>query len=541
MKHQIKWLWKYSEGFRPLIFLSTLLSCIGVVCSLVFVELTKIFLDKATSYESLNIVTVISFLVGFKVAQLFCEQYEIYLRTITRSKLEITLEYRLFCKLNNSKVYGTTRFHSGDSIYRLTGDVGLVAEGLAYTLPLLIYSIVQLIATWVYLMTMQPILTITIGLISPLVIIATYYYTRLLIPISFKIREAGSNVNKYIQEHLQFHELITTLGQNSFVQENVKILQNTFFKFVKKKIQLNIGADSITEVGFAIGYLSVFVWGINGIVNKTVSYGELIVFIQLVSQLQRPVFLVKDQYPLFISSLASVKRLMEITDIPDEENDSCIDLGECVGLTFNNVSFRYSDNRKWVLQKFNYNFPPGSTTAIIGETGAGKSTIIKLALGLLSPSAGEVFLSNRDGILQVKAGIESSCNCIYVPQGNNLLSGSIRYNLQLGKPDATDDEMYDALSKASADFVVKELPKGLDTVIGERGFSLSEGQSQRIAIARSLLKNGGLLLLDEPTSALDSATEHNFLRQLIESNRNKTIIIITHKDISKYISNIIKI
>lgn len=536
---QLKWLWKFSDGYRCLILFTTLLSCVGVVCSIAFVELTKVFLNKAVSHDSLKMNIVICSLVGFKVIQLFCEQFETYLRTITRGKLEISLEYKMFCSLNESKTYGT-RLHTGDSVYRLSGDVGIVAEGLAFTLPLLIYSIVQLIATWTYLMTMQPILTIVIGSISPIIIIATYHYTKLLIPVSFNIRKMGSEVNQYIQEHLQFHELIVSLGQIKFVQDNVSKLQSMFFQMLQKRIRLNIGADTITELGFAAGYLCVFIWGIDGIVKNSISYGEFIVFIQLVSQLQRPIFLVKDQYPSFVSSLASVKRLIEITNLPKEDITPDVNLGSCVGLKFSNVSFRYSQDRKLVLKDFSYDFYPGSVTAIVGETGAGKSTIIKLALGLIYPSNGKIIFYNQLEETKI-ANNDTRCNCIYVPQGNNLLSGTIRYNLLLGNPTATDKEMKQALHVAAADFVFNELPNGIDTVVGERGFSLSEGQSQRIAIARGLLREGSVLLLDEPTSALDNQTEDLFLNRLMTYNARKTIIIVTHKDISNHIPNSIRI
>ena len=170
----------------------------------------------------------------------------------------------------------------------LSSDVGIVAESMIYTFPILVYSVIQLIATWGYLMTMQPILTIFIGLISPIIIFAGYYYTRLLVPISRNVRLEGSRVNKYIQEHLQHHELISIMQQNKYVQTQVAKLQDSFFKVLKSKIRLTIGTDSLTEIGFALSYLTVFIWGINGLSNKTISYGDFLVFIQLVGQLQRP-------------------------------------------------------------------------------------------------------------------------------------------------------------------------------------------------------------------------------------------------------------
>ena len=505
-------------------------------------ESTKIFINDAITGKDIIFFVAVT-LIGLKVAQLLCEQGEIYIRTLSRVQFENNLEYKMFCSLTNSQIQAKQKFHSGDEIYRLSSDVGIVAESMIYTFPILVYSVIQLIATWGYLMTMQPVLTIFIGLISPIIIFAGYYYTRLLVPISRNVRLEGSRVNKYIQEHLQHHELISIMQQNKYVQSQVAKLQDSFFKVLKSKIRLTIGTDSLTEIGFALSYLTVFIWGINGLSNKTISYGDFLVFIQLVGQLQRPVFIFKEQYPSWIASFASVERLMEITSLPQEKqsnNNQFID--ECPGLRFNNIYFKYPQNERWILENFTYNFSPGSITAILGETGAGKSTIIRLALGILVPQRGDISIYSDKENIKYKVGSSTRCNCIYVPQGNSIISGTIKYNLLLGNANATEYQMKEALYLSSAEFVLKDFPDGLDTVVGERGIGLSEGQAQRIAIARALLKKGGLLLLDEPTSALDSETEKSFLDRLIINSKNKTVIIITHKqEICEYVSNTITI
>ncbi|MGN0036582.1 MAG: ABC transporter ATP-binding protein [Bacteroidaceae bacterium] len=537
----IKWIWAHSIGFRLRLLFIIMLSIGGVCASLVFVESTKIFVNDAVEGKNL-IVKMIAFLIGLKIIQLVCEQGEIYLRTLTRVELENTLELRMFCALSDSKIQAIQRFHSGDEVYRLSSDVGVVAESTAFTLPILVYSVVQLIATWGYLMTMQPLFTVAIGLIAPIIVFIGYHYTRLLVPISRKVRKEGSKVNEYIQEHLQHHELISMMGQNKYVQTQVEGLQNSFLGALKSQIRFTIGADSLTEVGFASSYLAVFVWGIYGINNNTISYGEFLVFIQLVGQLQRPIFLFKDQYPSWITSFASVERLMEITSLPkEEEYDDKWLLKGIPGVRFSNVSFRYSEDKKWIFENFNYDFKPGSITVILGETGVGKSTLIKMILAILSPQKGEVDIySNEIREESIKACARTRCNCVYVPQGNSTISGTIKYNLFLGNMNATEAQMKEALYLASAEFVFNDLPDGLDTIIGERGLGISEGQAQRIAIARGLLRSGGLLLLDEPTSALDSATERLFIERLVKKSKNKTIIIITHKpEICKYVSDII--
>lgn len=542
MSSSIKWLWVYSVGFRIKLVFCILLSIGGVCLSLLFVESTRTFINNAVEGKNLTIILTVG-LIGLKAAQLVCEQGEIYLRTLTKSELENRLELKMFCALGNSKIQAEHKFHSGDEIYRLSGDVGIVAECMAFTFPILVYSVVQLVATWGYLMAVQPMLTVIIGLIAPIIITVGYYYTRLLVPVSRRVRYEGSKVNEYIQEHLQHHELITVMGKNRYVQAKAESLQRVFLKALKSKIRLTVGADTLTEIGFATSYLAVFIWGINGIGNNTISYGEFLVFIQLVGQLQRPVFIFKDQYPSWVSSFASVERLMEITSLPKEKDEDSLLLQGTLGVRFSNVAFRYSQNQKWVFKNFNYDFKPGTITAILGETGAGKSTLIKMALAILSPEHGkiEIYSDIQDAPVYIVSP-RTRPNYVYVPQGNTLISGTIKYNLLLGNLNASEDQMKDALHLASADFVLDDFPNGLDTVIGERGLGISEGQAQRIAIARGLLRDGGLLLLDEPTSALDQNTEKLFLDRLVKNSKDKTIIIISHKkEIRRYVSNIITI
>ncbi|MBQ9478981.1 MAG: ATP-binding cassette domain-containing protein, partial [Selenomonadaceae bacterium] len=244
------------------------------------------------------------------------------------------------------------------------------------------------------------------------------------------------------------------------------------------------------------------------------------------------------------SSMASVERLMEIEAQPKEDTLHAVKFLTPVGVEFSSVNFRYDPNSRWVYRDFNYNFVPGSVTAVVGETGAGKSTLLRLFLAVLKPDSGSVtFYATENGELKRHAASPNTrINCIYIPQGNSLISGTIRYNLLLGKTDATDEEMREALYAAAAEFVIKDFPYGLDTVIGEGGVGVSEGQAQRIAIARSFLRPGKVLLMDEPTSALDPETEKMFLMRLTNRVHGKTIVIVTHKkEVCKYVSNVITI
>ena len=215
-----------------------------------------------------------------------------------------------------------------------------------------------------------------------------------------------------------------------------------------------------------------------------------------------------------------------------------------VGIKFSDVNFRYSETSRWIYKNFNHDFTPGGVTAVVGETGAGKSTLLRMFLAVLIPDSGSItFYGNENGTLQkYTASPRTRGNCVYVPQGNSLISGTIRYNLLLGRTDATEADMKKALYSAAAEFVINDFPNGLDTSVGEGGLGISEGQAQRIAIARSFLRPGKVILMDEPTSALDAETEKMFLTRLINQLHDKTIIIVTHKkEVCKYVSDVITI
>ena len=247
-------------------------------------------------------------------------------------------------------------------------------------------------------------------------------------------------------------------------------------------------------------------------------------FLQLVGQVQRPISKIARQIPTLIHTITSIDRLGEL-DLPQEEKGEPVRLAGQLGIRFSDVDFRYPDGTVNVIEGFSYDFKPGTMTAVVGETGIGKSTLIRLMLALLLPDKGKVEYYNDEET--VSASPMTRCNIVYVPQGNTLISGTIRENLLVGKSDATEDEMREALHTAVADFV-HDLPEGLDTLCGERGAGLSEGQAQRIAIARGLLRPGGVLLLDEPSSALDSQTESLLVERIRARLGRRTLILVTH-------------
>ena len=535
MKTKIGWLIGLTKGYRKLIFYPLMLNILSVFLSIAFVELTKILFEGVNNDVSF-LSFCISLLVITKVLELFCEQREMYLREKACAKLENIYALRLFENTFKSARHELQNIHSGDEMSRLTTDVSVIAQCVTYTIPTIIYASVQLIATSIYLLFVQSSLTVAIICIMPIMILSGKQYTKKIVPISRDIRLEDSSVNEYMQEHLQKHEMLVSFGVTSFIVDKVRALQDKLFSSIRRRIFLDVVAESFVDIGFALGYLAIIIWGVFGIQNGTFTYAMLIVFMQLVGQLQRPFIFFKTQFPALMNSYASIERLQELENMEKEDATYNVRLEGAVGVKFQNVFFKYSKSDKWVLNDFTFDFAPGSITALIGETGIGKSTILRLILAFNTPNKGYVELYNSQK--NVSANSSTRCNCTYVPQGNSILSGTIRYNLKIGNLYATDREINEALYNAAADFVLNDLPKGLDTIVGENGLGLSEGQAQRIAIARGLLHNGQLLLLDEPTSALDDITEKIFLDRLHNKRSNKTIIIISHKkEVGNYVDN----
>ena len=538
------WLYSHVGKFKSTILFCILLNVSAVASSLLFVQVTKIFMEAVEKGENFSFVLLVISLATIKGFNIFCEAFKNYLRENKTFLMNNELALKFFKELFAGGISYNVKIHSGDALSRLTTDVFSVSNCLILTIPELIYAVVQLIATCIYLSLIDPTLTLVILLIMSVNIMFGQSYAKKLLPIQREIRIRDSKAHQFMQEHLQHMELIVTLEKTDFIWNSLKQLQNAVYEKIKASMKLNTVAMSLIDSALNISYIIIFAWGIYGIQQGTFTYAELIVFLQLAGQMQVPFIQFNHQYPLLITAMASVERLIEFENMPKEDNSNAVKFSGSVGIKFSDVSFRYTENSRLIYKNFNHNFKPGSVTAVVGETGAGKSTLLRMFLATLKPNSGNIiFYGNENGRLKnYDASPQTRGNCVYVPQGNSLISGTIRYNLLLGKVDATEEEMKTALYAAAADFVIKDFPDGLDTLIGEGGVGVSEGQAQRISIARSFLRPGKVILMDEPTSALDAETEKMFLTRLINQVYDKTIIIVTHKkEVCKYVSEVVTI
>ncbi len=528
-----------AAGQRSALLASMLANLAGVGASLLFVYICKTLIDIATGNSGRDLAGWSLAMVATMAAQTLFSLLRTRLAAQTDIRIKNNLRMQLFSRL--ICVYHGSRGerHSGDITNRLEEDVRVVSECLSNSLPALLSATVQFIAAFCFLMALNNTLAWSVVGIMPLAIILSKIFFRKLRRLTRDIRDTDSLVQSHLQENLQHATLIQTLEQEGRASSGLDRLQSGLYDSVMRRTRFTIVSRTVISLAFAAGYATAFLWGVNGLLAGAVTFGTMTAFLQLVGQIQRPVLELSSYIPSAIHAAASADRLMEI-----EGDESCaasepVHLGSPAGIRMEHVSFAYPDGTRKVIDDFSHNFRPGSRTAIVGETGAGKSTLIRLILALLRPQSGSIVIYGPRSSAEVSAA--TRCNLTYVPQGNSLLSGTVRDNLLLGDPEADEAGMKEALRVAAADFVF-QLPDGLDTPCSENGGGLSEGQAQRIAIARALLRRGSILLLDEFSSSLDPETEKRLMENLSSALPGRTMIFITHRrKITEYCSDIIEL
>ena len=409
---------------------------------------------------------------------------------------------------------------------RLFGDVNDIVRLMTEVLPFAVIIVVQFIASFIYMYCMDATLALILVIVSPIFLVLSRIYFRKMRRIVRKIKDSNSAIQSIIQESVQHKMVIKALERNQTMVDRLEQRQGLLRKQIKGRARFSILSKSIVNIGFSGAFLVALIFGMLELQKGAMTAGVLVAFLQLINRIQRPLLDMARLLPTFVNSLTSSERLMELEELPLEEAPEPIIIKDTAGLRFENVNYQYTDNGREVIKNFSHDFKPGSFTAILGETGAGKTTLIRMMLSLITPDGGVVQAYTPECSYILSPALRG--NFSYVPQGNSLFSGTIRDNLRLGNNDATTEDMEKVLNVALADFVFS-LPDGLDTKCGEEGGGLSEGQAQRIAIARALLHPCKVILLDEATSALDVQTEKKLLENLKQHYSHHTIIFVTHR------------
>ena len=521
----MKWLWGAWKGNQLQAILNALIGLGMVAVSLIQVWAMQRAIDVAAGAREGNIFVATGVIAFFILCEFALSISSVWVKNILGVKAQNKMQQRMLDRILRSEWHGKEKRHSGDIINRLESDVNTVVNFLTETMPNTLSVLAMFFGAFFYLFSMDKFLAIAIVIMLPLFLGFSRIYIGQMRRLTRLVRDSDSKVQSVLQETVQNRMLIKTLESDDAMVDKLEDTQSELRQNVIKRTRFRLYTNFIINFGFAFGYLFAFLWAALRMLDHTLTFGGMTAFLQLVNRIQGPARNLTALIPSFVGVFTAAERLMELEENPLEEQGEPIEIDAPCGIKLSDVSYAYDDADEYVINHLNYDFYPGSCTAILGETGAGKTTLIRLILALLHPTKGKVEIYNANKKNELSPRLR--CNFVYVPQGNTLLSGTIRDNLRLGNLNATDEDMYDALHEACADFV-KDLPDGLETQCSESGGGLSEGQAQRITIARALLRNRNIMLFDEATSALDPETERQLLKNIL-ANHDKTVIFITHR------------
>ena len=524
-----RWFIDNSRGIRLNILVRIMAGLLQTGLALCVVWLSKRLIDDVAMRGTMSEMAVQALLIAAAVvAGVSIRQLNQYLANKAFIKKVAELRLAIFSQLFNRRLFEANDIHSGDVTSRMAKDIDAVSETLAVQLPQVVVMTIQLVGAFLLMRWFDSRLAWALILITPLAIIIGKYISHRLKRITLSIREDESRIMARIQESVELNVVLRALQGERWMQDRVEELQDRQTANYIRRSRFMVFSRFALGCTFGLGYMLAFVWGAYGLRTGAITFGVMTSFLQLVGQIQQPILSLLGAFPSIIYSTASIDRLKEMEH--GEEKQPCdgedITTRTLLGIRMDNVTFRYAKGDREVMSNFSHDFRPGTKTAILGTTGAGKTTLFRLILNFIQPDSGEVTFYGNGFTHAADKSLRK--NVVFVPQGNTLISGTIRNNLLMAKPDASDEELHTALHTSCADFVF-DLPQGIDTVLSEHGGGLSEGQAQRIAIARGLLRPGAVFLLDEISSALDEDTERELFSRLFAARPSTTILLITHR------------
>lgn len=452
------------------------------------------------------------------------------LRTVKlKEAMNNDLQRNFMDRLYKTEWKAVGRYHSGDLLTHLTSDVASVTDGLIATLPGILSLVVQFATAFLTLLYFDKTLALFAFLLGPVSVVISWFIGRKLKKMQHQIQAAESRYRSLLHECIQNFLIVKTFEHEDDSLQKVRGAQQNRLFWVLKRTRFNVAADLTMGTGYRLGFFLAFIWGAYRISTGAASFGMFTAFLQLVGQIQGPLEGLARSFPILIAMVTSAERLIVFQQLTPENKKAIppMPADRVTGLRLDHVAYSYEPGKP-ILTDVSLTIQPGELIALIGTSGEGKTTLLRLLLALIKPSHGDISLTalGRD---RIALSADTRPYFSYVPQGNTLFSGTIADNLKIGHPSATEKEMNDALEAACARSFVEKLPEGLHTVIGEHGSGLSEGQAQRIAIARALLRPAPILLLDEATSALDMDTEWAVLQNIRSFQPRRTCIAITHR------------
>ncbi len=535
----IKWIAKIGKAQVPVVVVLILINIVNGITSVVFANFSKNVIDGATEYQDLKYIIKFAIaLLGIVLLQMTLTILRNSLAERCKGRFDIILKRHLLDDIMKKDYSSVTAYHTGELQNRLFNDVVVVSDGFTKILPNTVFFISKLASALIYLIIIDKVFALIFLIGGIMVFLITRFFRKSLKSLHRRVQETEGKTRSFIQEVVTNLLAVKAFSAEDKMQAHTDNLQEDNFKAVIKRRNFSILANTGLSGLFNIGSVFAIAFGAWRILTGNMTYGTVTAMIQLVNQVQSPFASLSSVMPQYYSMIASAERLMEIDNLPDEADVNSAEFdreklyADLNAISFKNISFKY--DRDIILDNTSFEINKGDFVAVTGISGIGKSTLLKLLLGVFSVSDGSISVKTAHGSIPVDK--HTRCLFTYVPQGNMLISGTIRENLTFVNDNASEQEIENAIEISCAKQFIDELPLGIETVIGEKGLGLSEGQVQRLAIARSILSKAPVILLDEATSALDEATEKEFLTNLKKLD-NVTCIIVSHKSAALEICN----
>jgi ATP-binding cassette subfamily B protein len=529
-KKPLVWIFKIYKRFIPATLLVCVFSAITSLSFILMAFLSKNILEIATGDKIGSLKIYAISILTIVILQVCISSVSSLLRAQIGGKFTIALREYLFALLNSKKYSLTSKYHSGDILNRFTSDTGIIVSNIVNILPDISAMLAKIIGGTAALLTLEPtiaIIVLVFGVVVPAfgrLINKRYKY------LHKECQRTEGIITAFLQECFENSIVIKTFKSEKPFIERLKQYMTENYNLRLKRTGFSIFANVGIYSFFTIGYYAVFVWGASQISKGAISFGTLIAFLQLVSQLSGPLQNITSILPRYYTTVASAERLMEFEELESEPKaDANFEPIDFEYLECSDITFSY-DNKN-VLENFNCKIQKGDVIAVTGSSGSGKSTLFKLILGLYETQNGSITINGTTPATALTRHLFA-----YVPQGNMILSGSIMDNLTMCNPDIPLNDVINACKTAEIHDYISSLENGYNTVLTERGGGLSEGQVQRLSIARALLANTPILLLDEATSALDETTEFAVIEN-IKALTDKTVILVTHRQTSIKLCN----
>ena len=549
MTNEWKCIFSYVKNYKFALFLYVFLGLVATIMALSATVAAKYLIDSVVNKSNDRIWMFGLLAVGLAIFQQVFQAVASYINSLVSSRIINEIREDIYARILGAQWEEIAAYHSGDVLNRLETDVKVVSNAVVSFVPNLITRLVQFFGALIIVLYYDKTMALIALMGAPLLFISSRFLVKIIRKYSKEGRKINGEILSYSEETVQNLLTIKAFG---LTKDYIAKFKTVLEKYRKTKLAYEKFSILMTLMlslsGLLVSYCC-YGWGVYRLWQGMITFGTMTLFIQLSGTLTSSFSSLASLLPLAVSTATSAGRIMELTEMPKEEDSNKENVNRLIKKSKNtgvfvnlkNATFKYKYGKNNVLENVTFKINPGETVALIGTSGEGKTTILKLLLGIMPVTDGEIFVETVDG---EKVAVSDSTRRLfsYVPQGVEIFSGTIRENLTIVRPNATNEELKEVIKLVSLESLINSLPKGLDTVVNEQGSNFSQGQLQRIAIARALLKDSMILLMDEATSALDFETEKQILDNIMTSNPSKICIVTTHREsILKYCDRVFKV